>query len=486
MLTNQYDAEFGRTAGAVINAITKQGTNAFHGALFGSFTNDRVTAPDFFVAQNNLAKPQTAQTDWGGTLGGPIIRNRAHFFYSLDRIVYDEGRSNTFADRPELNYSNTQSMRLWNHLVRVDHQINGGNTWSARFLEEDSPTYDRIAGRRTLAAKDQEYDVDRSVGGHWNAIFGNTRFNTIRAGYTYEKNGFTAAEVQNGVPLANLPPTYNMLTFLDGTANGALFRINNSWRDLGNLHPVRAAVARRRSRLQGRRAVHLLDHPSARPDRHERPVRLRDGSAHSTRTTPAPTRSDCSSACRRPATSGCRRTSPSCSRRTNGTAGNLTVNVGLRYDLEIAPIAQRQQSAVHARPVCRRQEQHRAEDRICVADRRQRQDGNPGRLRALLRQDHLADDDAVRLAGCVRLVVHGGIPDRSCRSRAELWTAADQSAAGQRSRGQSVVGQRALSRQARSGRNTGVVFIDNPDRRRAEGASGDARLSAAARGAAGR
>ncbi len=77
VLTNQYDAEFGRTAGAVINAITKQGTNAFHGALFGSFTNDRVTAPDFFVAQNNLAKPQTAQTDWGGTLGGPIVRNRA-------------------------------------------------------------------------------------------------------------------------------------------------------------------------------------------------------------------------------------------------------------------------------------------------------------------------------------------------------------------------------------------------------------------------
>jgi hypothetical protein len=229
VLTNQYDAEFGRTAGAVINAITKQGTNAFHGALFGSYTNDRVTARDFFVAQRNLAKPKTAQTDWGGTLGGPIIKNRAHFFYSLDRIVYDEGRSNTFDARPELNYSNTQSMRLWNHLIRVDHQLNPGNTWSARFLEEDSPTYDRISGRRTLAAKDQEYDVDRSAGGHWNSIFGNTRFNTVRASYTYEKNGFTAAEVQNGVPLANLPPTFNMLTFLDGTANGALFRINHSY-----------------------------------------------------------------------------------------------------------------------------------------------------------------------------------------------------------------------------------------------------------------
>src|SRR5467141_2753238 len=147
VLTNQYDAEFGRTAGAVVNAITKQGTNAFHGALFDSYTNDKVTKPDFFVAQRNLTKPHTAQTDWGGTLGGPIKKSKAHFFYSLDRIVYDEGRSNTFDARPELNYSNTQSMKLWNHMIRVDHQINATNTWTARFLEEDSPTYNRIAGR---------------------------------------------------------------------------------------------------------------------------------------------------------------------------------------------------------------------------------------------------------------------------------------------------------------------------------------------------
>ena len=41
VLTNQYDAEFGRTAGAVVNAITKQGTNSLHGSLFDSYTNDR-------------------------------------------------------------------------------------------------------------------------------------------------------------------------------------------------------------------------------------------------------------------------------------------------------------------------------------------------------------------------------------------------------------------------------------------------------------
>src|SRR5215831_16551416 len=160
VLTNQYDAEFGRTAGAVVNVVTKQGTNAFHGSLFDSYTGTNLAAKDFFVDQRGLDKPQTAQKDWGGTLGGPVVRNKAHFFYSLDRLIYAEGRSNTFDARPELNYSNTQTMRLWNHMVRFDHQINANNTWTGRYLVEYSPTYDRIAGRWSQASKDQEFDID--------------------------------------------------------------------------------------------------------------------------------------------------------------------------------------------------------------------------------------------------------------------------------------------------------------------------------------
>jgi hypothetical protein len=229
VLTNQYDAEFGRTAGAVINAITKQGTNAFRGSMFGSYTGAKITARDFFVAQNNLEKPDTSQTDWGGTLGGPILKDRAHFFYSLDRLIYAEGRSNTFAARPELDYSNTQRMKLWNHMIRFDHQINGANSWSGRYLVEVSPTYDRISGRRTQVARDQEFDVDRTAVATWSAVFGNTRFNTLRGAYTWEKNGFTAKEVQDGIPMTELPPSLSMLTFLDGFANGAQFRINGAY-----------------------------------------------------------------------------------------------------------------------------------------------------------------------------------------------------------------------------------------------------------------
>jgi hypothetical protein len=230
VLTNQYDAEFGRTAGAVVNVVTKQGTNNFHGSLFDSYTGTSLAAKDFFVAQKNLDKPQTAQKDYGGTIGGPVIKNKAHFFYSLDRIIFDEGRSAVFVNRPELNYSNTQSMHLINHMARFDQQINPNNTWTFRYLVEYSPTFTRLARTETPAGLDQEFDIDRTTGGKWNWVLGNTRVNELRVGYTHEKNGFTAPEIQNGVAGVNLAPTLQMLSsWFDGPNNGALFRIDNAY-----------------------------------------------------------------------------------------------------------------------------------------------------------------------------------------------------------------------------------------------------------------
>ena len=278
VLTNQYDAEFGRTAGAIVNAITKQGGNIFHGSLFGSFTNHAMTAEDFFVAQNNLDKPETKQTDWGGTIGGPVKKDKAHFFYSLDRLVYSEGRSNTFAARPELNYSNTQRMNLWNHMIRVDNQINKNHTWTGRFTIEKSPTYDRVAGRVTQAARDQEYDDDRLAGGSFNSIFGNNRFNTIRAGWTYEKNGFTDKRLQERHPEHRTAALARDGHLLRWASDGRAVPHQQFLRNFRRVLPVHPLVAGRRSRFEGRRPVHLFHHPPARPGGHERPVHLLDGS----------------------------------------------------------------------------------------------------------------------------------------------------------------------------------------------------------------
>jgi hypothetical protein len=83
--TNNYSAEVGRTGGAVINIITKSGTNAFHGSLYEFFQNDALNATpyEFGATQANgrpLAKPEQRQNQFGGSFGGPIVKNKLFFF----------------------------------------------------------------------------------------------------------------------------------------------------------------------------------------------------------------------------------------------------------------------------------------------------------------------------------------------------------------------------------------------------------------------
>jgi hypothetical protein len=229
VLTNQFDAEFGRSTGAVVNAVTKSGTNTLRGSAFGYFTDSAVTAPDFFVEQADLTKPDTSKKEWGGTIGGPIIRDRAHYFASLERVSIDDGRSNTFDARPELNYSIPQRTRVWNFMLRYDQQVNSANTWGIRYLQENSPTYDQISGRWSEAAKREEADVDRTTVGTWNTVLSNNSLNTVRLAYTFEDNIFATPEFYAGTPQADRLPTLQMLTFRDQQAPDANQRINDSY-----------------------------------------------------------------------------------------------------------------------------------------------------------------------------------------------------------------------------------------------------------------
>jgi len=136
VMTGMYDAEYGRASGAIVNAVTKAGTNQFKGVLFGSFASDRLTARDFLVRQNNLEKPTTTQRDWGGVIGGPIVRNKAHFFFSLERQIDNPNRTQVFPTRRQYDFSIAEDRTDWNTLVRFDHQINGAHTWAVRWLRE--------------------------------------------------------------------------------------------------------------------------------------------------------------------------------------------------------------------------------------------------------------------------------------------------------------------------------------------------------------
>src|SRR6185503_18655944 len=175
-------------SGAVINAVTKSGTNQFRGSAFDFFTGRQVTAKDYFTRVNNLEKPQVSKKEWGGTLGGPIVRNKLHFFTSVERLVQQRNQSKTYPTRPEYSFSTTDDVSAWNTLWRIDHQITSNNTWAFRWLRETAPQFNVLDGARdTVESNDDETDKDQTLVGTWTTVVSNTKVNTIRAGLTKEQ-----------------------------------------------------------------------------------------------------------------------------------------------------------------------------------------------------------------------------------------------------------------------------------------------------------
>jgi|SoiMethySBSTD1v2_1073268.scaffolds.fasta_scaffold27429_3 Cna protein B-type domain. len=97
VVTTNPNASQGRSAGAQVEVVTKGGTNDIHGAAFWFHRPTRLSANDFFNNRIGLKRPTLIRNNYGGAVGGPIIKNRAFFFYSYeaDRRVTQTGVSRT-------------------------------------------------------------------------------------------------------------------------------------------------------------------------------------------------------------------------------------------------------------------------------------------------------------------------------------------------------------------------------------------------------
>ncbi len=149
VITSMYKAEYATASNGIINAITKSGTNDFHGSAFGLFRASSLNSRGPFetrtIPGTSDSKPDYNRQQYGLSLGGPIIKDQAHFFFALERnainnfnTVFTSGRQtaldgtfksptveNTFLGKIDNQFSNSNSMDV--RLIDVSTDNTPGN-----------------------------------------------------------------------------------------------------------------------------------------------------------------------------------------------------------------------------------------------------------------------------------------------------------------------------------------------------------------------
>lgn len=95
-ITASFSSEYGRVPGSIINAVTKAGTNSFHGGVYEFLRNDALNARGFFDASKTALK----QNQYGGDVGGPVVRNKLFFFFGYEGLTIRPQAGLTSAQPP--------------------------------------------------------------------------------------------------------------------------------------------------------------------------------------------------------------------------------------------------------------------------------------------------------------------------------------------------------------------------------------------------
>jgi outer membrane receptor protein involved in Fe transport len=96
-------AQYGSSGGSITNLVTKSGTNGYHGSGWEFIRNDKLDANEFFLNQNNVAKQKLRFNQFGGTFGGPIIKDKAFFFvsYQQDHFISNAPPTTITVESPQ-------------------------------------------------------------------------------------------------------------------------------------------------------------------------------------------------------------------------------------------------------------------------------------------------------------------------------------------------------------------------------------------------
>ena len=191
VVTSGFAPEFGQTTGMVYNVVTPSGTNDFHGTASYRFRRTGMSARPFTLGENR-PKPSTKVDNFTGTFGGPISRDKAHFYTGYEYVKRDLSADRVITVDPQ------DAVRLGIvdalgdgvipaqaepqfFIAKGDFQINPAHSLSARYTLFDQPISSNIGGGlNTLERAIDFIDKSNSVSAQLISTFGSDKLNEFR------------------------------------------------------------------------------------------------------------------------------------------------------------------------------------------------------------------------------------------------------------------------------------------------------------------
>lgn len=178
--SSQYNAEFGLATGGVLQVATKSGTNTVHGTAFEYFRDKSLNAQGVF----ETSKPDFRRNQFGGSVGGPVVENRMHFFATAERTKTDQFYTVTtglpqYYSALEGTFKQPLTTNLY--LGRFDWQVNNSQNLFARYAQEGEFLTCQGCGGTTASTAGYDEDVPRKslvVAHTW--IRGTRQLNDLR------------------------------------------------------------------------------------------------------------------------------------------------------------------------------------------------------------------------------------------------------------------------------------------------------------------
>ena len=206
VMTNQYEAEYGNASGMVRSAITRSGTNEYHGRVAFFYRDEFFDNVNYFVnhegyngselSGDEYDKPPFSHYNWSGNIGGPIKKDKAHFFLAYEGLSHTEYSTITspLVEQESVPWDRTNNQVMF----KLNYQPSEKNLFSFRYgLNRPQENNLGVGGKNTKTTAYNNDQVAHDFQLNWTNYPSDSTMNEVRVLYAYESYAYHSAYDDN-------------------------------------------------------------------------------------------------------------------------------------------------------------------------------------------------------------------------------------------------------------------------------------------------